>query len=247
VLPLIKKPSLDPDELRNYRPISNLPALFKIIERAAVSQLQRYLDENHLHAKMQSAYRPCHSTETALLRIHNDLLRAIDQHQEAVLILLDLTAAFDTIDHRILLERLSKRYGISGRAHAWFTSYLQGRTQRVVIKDAISDSTHLDCGVPQGSVAGPIKFVMYNAPLEDIIDAHGINSIMYADDTQLYVLFHPDERDSAISKIEACVKDVKMWAIKNKLALNDSKTEVILFLQDFVIHTLLNRLLLVRL
>ena len=101
---------------------------------------------------MQSAYRPFQGTKTALLRINNDLLRAIDQHQEAVLILLDMTAAFDTIDHGILLDRLYKRYGICGTALSWFTSYLDGRTQRVVIKDSVSDPVLLNCGVPQGSV-----------------------------------------------------------------------------------------------
>ena len=169
VLPLLKKASLDPEELRNYRPVANLPSLFKIIERAAVEQVQEYLDVNNLHAKMQSAYRPCHSNETALLRIYYDLLPAIDQHQEIVLILLDMTAAFDTIDHQILLDRLSKRYGICGTALSWFASYLDGRFQRVVIKDSLSDLTTLECGVPQVSVAGPIKFVMYSAPLQDII------------------------------------------------------------------------------
>ena len=235
VLPLLKKASLDPEEPRNYRPVSNLPPLFKIIERAAVKQVQEYLDVNNLHAKM----RPCHSTETALLRINNDLLRAIDQHQEAVLILLDMTAAFDTIDHQMLLDRLSKRYGICGTALSWFASYLDGRSQRVVIKDSVSDPTTLECGVPQGSMAGPIKFVMYSAPLQDIISSHGISSVMYADDTQLYIMFHPDDRNTAISRIEACVDDVKSRAVKNKRALNDSKTEVIHLSSRFrVAHSL---------
>ena len=91
----------------------------------------------------------------------------------------------------------------------------------------MSDSTTLECGVPQGSVAGPIKFVMYSASLQDIISSHGISSVMYADDKQLYVMFHLDDRNTAISRIEACVDDVKSWAVKNELALNDSKMEVI--------------------
>ena len=106
---------------------------------------------------MQSAYRPCHCTEIALLRINNDLLRATDQHQDVVLILLDMTVAFDTIDHQILLDRLSKRYGICGAALSWFASYLDGRSQRVVIKDSVSDPTTLECGVPQGSVSSMIS------------------------------------------------------------------------------------------
>ena len=102
---------------------------------------------------------------------------------------------------------------------SWFASYLDGRSQRVVIKDSVLYPTTLECGVQQGSVAGPIKFVMYSAPLQDIISSDGINSVIYADDTQLYIMFHPNDPNPAISRIEACVNDVKSWAVENKLAL----------------------------
>ena len=110
------KVNLDPDTLKKYRPISNLPFLFKIIERVASSQIQRYVSETSLGGDRQSAYRKQHSTEAALLRLSNDILRAVDNHQNVIVVLLDLTAAFDTLDHQIFLQRLYNRFGITGTA-----------------------------------------------------------------------------------------------------------------------------------
>ena len=144
-------------------------------------------------------------TETALLRVTNDLLRAIDQHQEAVLVYLDLSATFDTIDRGILLQRLTIRYGITSSALAWFTSYLKGRVQTIYC--TLAEERALRFGVPQGSVVGPILFTMYSASLQDIITQHELN--MYADDTQLYVIFHPSDKNSAVQKLVTCVNDIK--------------------------------------
>ena len=234
IIPLLKKPSLDMDCLQNYRPISNLPLLAKVLERVVTKQLQTYLEEHHLYANVQSAYRRFHSTETALLRVTNDLLRAVDQHHEAVLVLLDLSAAFDTIDHGILLQRLTTRYGITSSALAWFTSYLKGRVQTVNINGTLSEERALRFGAPQGSVIGPILFTMYSAPLQDIITQHGLKCVMYADDTQLYVIFHPSDKNSAMQKLVTCVNDIKVWSTSNKLKFNDSKTEVMFFASRFV-------------
>ncbi|KAL9958483.1 hypothetical protein ACROYT_G035500, partial [Oculina patagonica] len=129
VRPLIKKDTLDPDELSNQRPISNLSFLSKTLERIVASQIDEYLHDNGLYARMQSANRKYHSTETALIRVVNDIQRAIDDQCESVLVLLDLSAAFDTIDHEILLERLRFRYGFSNLVLQWFASYLTDRPQ----------------------------------------------------------------------------------------------------------------------
>ena len=153
---------------------------------------------------MQSAYRRYHSTETALLRVNNDLLRAEDQHQEAVLVLLDLSPAFDTIDHETLLQRLATRYGISDTVLSWFTSYLSGRVQAVSICGTLSDFYPLRYGVPQSSVIGPILFTLYSAALQDIVMAHGLNCVMYADDTQLYMIYHPSDKACALQKLQVC-------------------------------------------
>ena len=123
--------------------------------------------------------------------------------------LLDFSAAFDTINHEHLIQRLSSRYGITGTALNWFSSYLNNRTQHVLINNVKSDHHHLWCGVPQGSVAGPLEFILFSAPLQDLIAAHGISSVAYADDTQLYITFDPADRASAIAKVEVCIQDVK--------------------------------------
>ena len=121
----------------------------------------------------QSAYRPLHSTETALLRVQNDILTSIDNKTITVLVLLDLSSAFDTVDHAILLNHL-KNIGITGLVHDWFNSYLSGYTQAVFLDGVTSDSVNLTCGVPQGSVLGPILFNIYTQPLGEIARKHGM-------------------------------------------------------------------------
>jgi hypothetical protein len=226
ITPLIKKPSLDPESLKNYRPVANLKFLAKTVERACSSQIQNYLSDNNLYGKMQSAYRANHSTESALLRVYNDLLLAADKGQEAILVLLDYSAAFDTINHEVFFQRLSNRYGISGLALDWFKTYFSDRSQTVVI-DGKKSSLHVpEEGVPQGSVIGPLSFTLYSSPLEDIIDAHGIGKMLYADDTQVYVVLNNKDQAACISKLELCIKDIKSWSISNYLKLNEDKTEV---------------------
>ena len=175
-----------PNDLKGYRPISNLPFISKVLENVVADQLHHHLQNNNLYARMQSAYRKYHSTETAIIRVYNDILRAIDDHQDVILVLLDLSAAFDTIDHQILIDRMCNRFGIQGTALSWFKSYLQHRTQQVSVNNAHSDLHTINFGVPQGSVLGPLLFTMYVAPLEDLISQHKLNNMMYADDSQIY-------------------------------------------------------------
>ncbi|XP_033112631.1 actin-104-like [Anneissia japonica] len=137
ITPLLKKPSLNAEELSNFRPISNLPFLGKVIETVASNQLQSYLNSNGLFASRQSAYRQNHSVKSALLYVQNDIQIALDNRNEVLMILLDFSAAFNTIDHKQLLNRLSSRYGISGIAHQWFASYLENRSQSVAFKDVL--------------------------------------------------------------------------------------------------------------
>ena len=146
--------------------------LGKVVERVAIDQLQSYLTDNVLFAKNQSAYRHFHSTETALVGVNNDLLKAVNEHQEAVLVLLDLSAAFNTVDYDIFLKRSEERYGVSGTVLSWFASYPENRKQSVIIGSESSDPTTLERGMPQGSITGPAMFVLYTGPLQDIIDSH---------------------------------------------------------------------------
>ncbi|CAB3991211.1 Hypothetical predicted protein [Paramuricea clavata] len=149
--PKLKKDSLDYEEYTNFRPISNLQFLSKVIEKVAAGQLLEHLANNKLEEPFQSAYKRFHSAETTLLKVQNDILLAIDNRKCVVLLLLDMSAAFDTVDHKLLLQRMFKRFGIDGQVLRWFQSYLQNRTQSVVIDGVKSISKDLRCGVPPGS------------------------------------------------------------------------------------------------
>ena len=210
--------------------MSNLPYLSKILERAVADQLQAHLDTNGLHVKFQSAYRRGHSTETALLRILNDLLVMIDGGNNAVLVLLDLSAAFDTLDHTLLLQRLHAEIGLDGSALYWFSSYLSCRSQQVLVGHALSAETPLLCGVPQGSALGPLLFSLYTRQLADLIDKFCIDYHFFADDSELYSCLptEPESALSALRNVDSCCRQIKIWMTKNKLKLNEQKTEVLL-------------------
>ena len=133
IRPLLKKPNLDKEELKNYRPVSNLPFLSKILEKLVAKRLETHLSSHRLHDNLQSAYRTGHSTETALLKVHHDIAEALDRKCMAALVLLDLSAAFDVIDHKILQTRLEHSFGVTGSALSWIKSYLSDRSQCVAI------------------------------------------------------------------------------------------------------------------
>lgn len=232
IIPLLKKDGLDPDSLKNYRPVSNLPFVSKITEQVVADRLKAHLEKNSLWGKKQSACRAFHSTETALLRVHSDITKAIDDKKMVALVLLDLSAAFDTINHKILLQRLSSQFGICGTALQWFSSYLQNRTQQVKINGTNSDKVETTMGVPQGSVLGPILFTLYVSPVADIARNFNVENMFYADDSQLYVGINPRNDVSvsaSIANLEKCIEQIKIWMQLNFLKLNDSKTEYIIF------------------
>ena len=189
VKPLLKKQSLRSDEFKHFRPISNLGFLSKVVEKYVAKQLIDYLDANGLDVSYQSAYRKLDSTETALIRVHNDIAIVSDQKRSVILLILDLSAAFDSVDHCILLSRLSRRFGVGGTALAWFQSYLDDRTQFVNTNGSTFERRVLQFGVPQGSVLGPLLFSLYTSPLSNIASKRELSFRFYADDRQLYVTF----------------------------------------------------------
>lgn len=193
----------------------------KVIGKVVYQQLNMYLSSNGLLCEsFESAYRPHHSCETALLRVSNDILQSLDNRQCVAMLFLDLSASFDTVDHSILLHRLRYKFGITGNALRWFTSYLSNRSQFVSIDGVSSDSLLLSCGVPQGSVLGPILYLLYTSPVADILRKHKMSFHFYTDDTQIYIPFscNDDALDVAIEKTE--LKPVSLKLINGKTKLS---------------------------
>ena len=229
VHPLLKKPSLDKEILSNYRPISHLSFLSKLTERVVKYRLLDHLSTNSLLNSHQSAYSKFHSTETTLLSVHDHLIKSISTKKITALCLLDLSAAFDTIDHDILLSRLSTWFGLSNTALFWFRSYLSCRSFSVSIENSSSTPSKLLYGVPQGSVLGPILFILYTTPLSHLITSStSISHHLYADDTQLFTSFSASDCPSGLSSLETTISLVSSWMSANFLSFNPSKTEFML-------------------
>ena len=161
----------------------------------------------------------------ALNRVLADILQALDSGNLAALVLLDLSAAFDTVDHPTLIRRLQRSYGLAGAVIDWFVSYLSGRFQHVRSSRTTSTPLPVWCGVPQGSVLGPILFLLYSADVLQLIKRHRLQSHAYADDTQAYGFCEPSATSDIVHRISSCVDDVTSWTMANRLQLNHSKTE----------------------
>uniref|UniRef100_A0A8C6U6R4 Reverse transcriptase domain-containing protein n=1 Tax=Neogobius melanostomus TaxID=47308 RepID=A0A8C6U6R4_9GOBI len=232
VEPLLKKAGLDSSDLNSFRPISKLPFLSKILEKVVCEQLTFFLDQSNIHESFQSGFRKQHSTETALLKVSSDVMMAADSGKRTVLILLDLTSAFDTVDHQVLLRRLRDEIGLSGSVLQWFSSYLSGRSFSVSANQIGSESADLLCGVPQGSVLGPVLFLLYMIPLGKIIQRFSdVSFHLFADDIQLYCSFEPSEIQKLNSLLH-CLVEIKQWLSENSLQLNTDKTETLIIAPD---------------
>ena len=179
---------------------------------------------------MQSAYRKNYSTKTAILQIYNDILRAMDNGECTILVMLYLSAAFDTVDHPILIKRLYNTFGIQGKSLDWIKSYLLNRTQQICIQNLLSDTKILKYNVPQGSILGPDFYSDFTEPVRDIVWASSVVPHFYADDSQLYVHFKADSQTikSALNKMEICCDNVLTWMCANLFKINQEKTEVLI-------------------
>ena len=172
--------------------MSNLAFVSKLIERTVTDQINVHCEIHELDEPLQSAYRQYHCTESALLKVHNDIMRLKDQGRVGLLALLDLSAAFDTVNHDILIQRLQQDYGITDTAIAWFNSHLRERDQRVKIGDSISDPVLLDIGVPQGSGSGPGAYTRYTRNFGALIRALLLLLHLFADYAQLFQSVNPN-------------------------------------------------------
>ena len=227
ITPLLKKPDLDSTDAKSYRPIANLSVVSKLLERLVARQLVDYLNAAGLLPQLQSAYRANHSTETAVTKVLADILLALDNGDLTMLTLLDLSAAFDTVDHETLLRRLEESFGLCGSVISWFRSYLRGRSQFVRCRHSFSTPATVTCGVPQGSVLGPILFLLYTADLLRLIERHGLHPHSYADDTQIYGSCSASDVQLLRQRMTVCIDEVALWMRSNRLQLNTGKTEVL--------------------
>ena len=230
VKPLLKKDGLDPEVLSNYRPVANIPYLSKTIESDVSIELKNHMDLNNLHIPHQSGYKPKHSCETLLLRLNNDILIAMDNGKCTIIILLDLSAAFDTVDHDRLLYILFYEIGLRDNVLAWFKSYLLYRRQAVDINGNLSDFLGTPYGVPQGSVLGPILFNIYVRSLIYTLNQAGFIAHGYADDHQVTKAFHVQFQYETIRvAVPRCLDIIAHWMKASFLKLNSSKSQVIIF------------------
>ena len=199
----------------------------KVMERIVAKEILSHLEQNDLLPAYQSGYRKYHSTETALLEILSTLFAATDSKNISLLALLDMSAAFDCVDHGILLDRLDNDYGVSGVVKLWFESYLSNRTQQVLFNGKLSDIQIVTSGVPQGSVLGPILFLLYSADVLKIINSFGFHGHAYADDVQIIISGLPTEFPIILDKFTSCLSDIGVWMSDNRLKLNQSKTQLL--------------------
>ena len=219
---------LDHNDLNNYRPVSNLCFIAKILEKLVLSQVSSYLNSHNLYNTCQSAYRTGHSNETALLKVVIDLFPSLHKCNISVLPLHDCSSALDTIDHTILVHRLHTDFGLTDTVLQWVCSLLTDCTHYISLSNHCSAFAPVHSGVPQGSVHGPMLFTMYIKPLSAIIDSHSITHNSFADDLQLQMSAPPDDISELLHSMKSCISDVKALATANMLKLDDSKRELML-------------------
>ena len=241
IIPLLKKSGIDPDLLKNYRPVTNEVYISKLTEKVIAKRLFRHMTINNLHSKYQHGYKAFHGTETLLLKLVDDVLIGFDSEHATILLLIDLSAAFDTVDINLLLDILENDIGIKGIALMWFSSFLTGRTQRVQIDNSLSDILPVLFGVPQGSVLGPVLFNIYSSSLSLAINSFGFQTSGYADDNNAYesfaLTFQLNILSQQLPKLLDLIHD---WMNLFFLKMNPDKTEIIMLLPQQLkdVHTI---------
>ena len=242
LLPLIKELSslIDTENFKNYRPVSNLLIVSKLVEWVVQIRLERHMIRNKLMSVKNYGYKKGHSTKLLLLKVVDDLYKSFDKSIPTVVILLDLSAAFDTVDHKKLLEILEKEIGIRGTALKWFESFITNRTQKVKIGETFSDVVELLFGVPQGSVLGPILFKIYIRSLYKYVKPTKFEIEGFADDHQLYKQFLVSMQRQALGEsINDCLKHLAVWMNTHFLRLNQTKTKILVIAPPSILKEIL--------
>ena len=237
IRPMLKKLGLELIT-SNYRPVSNLPFLSKVLEKIVLARYNDHCDRYNLIPSFQSAYRPKHSCETSMVKLVNDLLWSMERKEATAVAVIDLSAAFDMVNHNILIDLLHETFGIDDKALRWFQSYLENRFCKVKIGKDYSEKKSLDFSVPQGSCAGPVLYLSYAASISDVVsdvsdegDPRPLCIIGFADDHAMKKSFIPtleDDEDPCIVSLQACLSRVKEWMDSMRLKMNEGKTEFII-------------------
>jgi Reverse transcriptase (RNA-dependent DNA polymerase) len=229
VRPLLKKQSMDPNDPSSYRPISNLSFVSKVIEKIVDVRISEHVRIHHLLPVHQSAYRRHHSTETAIICVMNDMINVLDRGHVGALMLLDMSAAFDTVDHSILVDILRRRFGIRDAALNWLEDFLTSRSQAIRLGTNQTDDVELKFGVPQGSVTGPKRFIEYAEDVTHQFHKNNLRHHLFADDMQAMASGPPSCAGAINSSLETCLSDVSSWCAAKRLQLNAGKTDVMWF------------------
>ena len=230
VTPILKKAGLDQNTLSNYRPVCAGLYLDKLIQKSAFDQLNDHMGLNNLHIPFQSGYKRDHGCETVLLKIVDDILLILDSKSCCVLLLLDLSAAFDTVDHEKLLSILYNEIGLRGTVLNWFRSFLSNRMQSTSVKGSRSNSSHMKYGVPQGSVLGPVLFNIYIRNFIQLLRKAGFVVHGYADDHQALTGFRIEFQFQTLAySLPRCLNLITDWMTSHFLKLNAGKSNLLVF------------------
>ena len=230
ITPILKKSGLDQDTLSNYRPVCGGLYIDKLIQKSVLVQLNDHMCRNDLHISYQSGYKPHHSCETVLLRIVNDILMNLDSRSCSVLLLLDCSSAFDTVDHNELRTILHDEIGLRGMVLAWFMSFLSNRMQSTSVRGCRSKSIHMKYGVPRGSVLGPVLFNIYIRNFIRLLKEAGFIVHGYADDHQVFFGFRIQFQYHAVChSLPNLLKLISNWMGSKFLKLNAGKSKLLIF------------------
>ena len=216
----------DHEKPNNNGPVSLLPTLSKVCEKVALDQFMAFLESKQRLSTKQSGNKRFHSTETSLIETTDVILEAIDKQNVTALVLLDMSKAFDSLNHEILLLKLQD-IGLSSAALNWFSSYMTNKFQAVRINSQLSDKLLIQSGVPQGSILGPILFNIYVNDLPSFPQC--CKSKTYVDDNKLYITFPVQQRPSTVADMNRDLTTIRNWCFDNRLLLNASKTKLMLF------------------
>ena len=225
---LLKKIGLE-NIFKNYSPVSNLNFISKLLEGVVCLQIQEHLYKQNMLPQYQSSYWANYSTETLLLKLIDDVLKGMEAQEVTAPVALDLNAAYDTVDHELLLVILRSHFGIYGIPLTWIKSYLDKRSFQVEVGSTLSEPIDVPYAVQQGSLLGPVLFVCYIATLQNIIQDTSSSLLGYADDHTVHNSFLPIDEHLALENLSVVTDKTRNWMKHSFLKMNDSKMEIVIF------------------